>query len=206
MSEVSAGSDFQGEFTRGVNNGESAAFNRIYREFRDRLRGLVRREMGQRFNRYEDSEDIVQQSLMAFYAALISKRVQLDHSRGLWPLLKQFTHHKILQRIDHYLRPPRNIRDERPLDVDPPAAGPSDQDAVDIVDQIEAALRQLLSREDFGPRDAQILRAKLRGESSKEIARQTNCSVAQVNRIFAWIVPRFEQALEKQAGTSPDRS
>ncbi len=206
MSEVSARSGSQGEFTRGVNNGQSAAFNRVDREFRDRLRGLVRREMGRRFNRYEDSEDIVQQALTAFYSALSDKRVQLDHSGGLWPLLKQFAHHKILQRIAYYLAPPRDIRKEQHVEVDSPAEGPTDQDAVDIVDQIEAALRQLFRREDIKHRNAQILRGKLRGESSKEIARHVNCSVAQVNRIVAWIRPRFEQALEEQAETSPDRS
>ena len=124
----------------------------------------------------------------------------------LLSLLKQFTHHKILQRVEYHLCPRRDIRKERQVEIDLPVAGPTGQDAVDIVDQIEAVLRCLLHREDIKPRDARILRAKLRGESSHEIARHVNCSVAQVNRVLAWIRPRFERALEEQAESSTDRS
>jgi len=202
MSEGINRNDSQGDFTQAVNNGEQSAMRRVDREFRDRLRQLVRNEMGQRFRRYEDSEDIVQQALTAFYFALADKRVYLDHSGGLWPLLKLFTRHKIMHCVEHYLRPPRDVRKEQHVAFDVPNNGPTDQDAVDVVDQIEAALRRLLRREDLKPRDAQILRAKLRGETSKEISRQVGCSVSQVNRLLAWIRPRFEQALEEQAEAS----
>jgi len=204
VSENSVKNSSQGENTRGINDARPSAIRRLDDEFRDRLRGLVRREMGRRFRRYEDSEDVVQQALIAFYGALSQKRVQIHHTGSLWPLLKRFTLNKVKQRVEYWLAQIRDIRKVGPLEVDLPHdlrhRRPTEEDAVDVVDAIEAALRQLLRREDVKSREIRVLLAKLRDERSKDIARKVGCSVAQVNRDLGWILPKFEQALEEQAG------
>ena len=102
---------------------------------------------------------------------MADRRTQLDHSGGLWPLLKQFTHHKIMQHVEHHLQQVRDVAKQRQIDLAKfPLAGPTETDAAELIDQIEAAVRRLLRRQGMKPRDVEILRSKLRGESSKQTA------------------------------------
>ena len=189
--------EFPEGFTERVNAASPSAIDELDRRFRDRLRGLVRQEMGRRFCRREDSEDVVQESLGAFYGALTSRSVQVDNSGGLWPLLRQFTHHKVMQHVEFHLRPPRNLGREQDVELGYIASvEPTPSDAVAVVDLIEVAVRQLLLLPDLKSHAVEILRGKLRGESSRQLAEQIGCSVSQVNRILAWVIPRFEQILE----------
>ena len=152
----------------------------------------------------EDSEDVVQEALIAFYRAVADRRTQLDHSGGLWPLLKQFTHHKIMQHVEHHLQQVRDVARERQIDLAKfPLAGPTETDAAELIDQIETAVRRLLGRPGMKPRDAEILRSKLRGESSKQTARALDCSVATVNRTLAVLLPQLEESLGKANGDCP---
>jgi RNA polymerase sigma factor (sigma-70 family) len=186
-------------FTHRVNEATPSAVADVDRLFRDRLRTLVRHEMGRRFRRTADSEDVVQEALFAFYRAVADRRTQLDHSGGLWPLLKQFTHHKIMQHVQHHLQQVRDVAKERQIDLAKlPLAGPTETDAGELIDQIEAAVHRLLRRQGMKPRDAEILRAKLRGKSSKQTALALECSVATVNRTLAVLLPQLEEVLEKQ--------
>ena len=151
------------------------------------------------FRRSEDSEDVVQEALISFYRAVADHRTQLDHSGGLWPLLKQFTHHKIMQHVEHHLQQVRNVAKQRQIDLAKfPLAGPTETDAAELIDQIETAVRRFLRRPGMKPRDAEILRSKLRGESSKQTARALECSVATVNRTLAVLLPQLEEIFEKQ--------
>ena len=186
-------------FTHRVNEATPSAIADVDRLFRDRLRTLVRHEMGRRFRRTEDSEDVVQDALLAFYRAIADHRTQLDHSGGLWPLLKQFTHHKIMQHVEHHLQQIRDVAKERQIDLAKlPLAGPTETNAADLIDQLEMAVRRLLRRPGMKPRDAEILRAKLRGKSSKQTALALECSVATVNRTLAVLLPQLEEVLERQ--------
>ena len=185
--------------TNRVNEATPSAMADVDCLFRDRLRNLVRHEMGRRFRRTEDSEDVVQDALFAFYRAIADRRTQLDHSGGLWPLLKQFTHHKIMKHVEHHVQQIRNVARERQIDVAKlPLAGPTETDAAELIDQIEMAVRRLLRRPGMKSRDAEILRAKLLGESSKQTAQALGCSVATVNRTLAVLLPQLEEVLEKQ--------
>jgi DNA-directed RNA polymerase specialized sigma24 family protein len=185
--------------THRVNEATPSAMADVDRLFRDRLRNLVRHEMGRRFRRSEGSEDVVQEALWAFYRAVADRRTQLDHSGGLWPLLKQFTHHKIMQHVEHHLQQIRNVAKQRQIDLAKfPLAVPTETDAVQLIDQLETAVRRLLRRQGMKPRDAEILRSKLRGESSKQTAQALECSVATVNRTLAVLLPQLEELLEKQ--------
>ena len=185
--------------TYRVNEATPSAIADVDRLFRDRLRNLVRHEMGRRFRRTEDSEDLVQEALLAFYRAVADHRTRLDHSGGLWPLLKQFTHHKIMQHVEHHLQQIRNVAKERRIDLAKlPLAGPTETEAVELIDQIETAVRRVLRRQGMKRRDAEILRSKLRGESSKQTAQALECSVATVNRTLAVLLPQLEEVLEKQ--------
>lgn len=185
--------------TNRVNEGTPSAIADVDRLFRERLRSLVRHEMGRRFRRTEDSEDVVQEALFAFYRAVADRRTQLDHSGGLWPLLKQFTHNKIMKHVEHHLQQIRDVARLRQIDLAKlPLAGPTETDAAELIDQIETAVRCLLRRHGMKPRDAQILRAKLRGGSSKQTALALGCSVATVNRTLALLLPQLEEILEKQ--------
>ncbi len=189
----------QKNLTHRVNEATPSAMADVDRLFRDRLRNLVRHEMGRRFRRSEGSEDVVQEALWAFYRAVADRRTQLDHSGGLWPLLKQFTHHKIMQHVEHHLQQIRNVAKQRQIDLAKfPLAVPTETDAVQLIDQLETAVRRLLRRQGMKPRDAEILRSKLRGESSKQTAQALECSVATVNRTLAVLLPQLEELLEKQ--------
>ena len=203
MSDASSPSRLPAGYTDWVNRASPSLVADLDRRFRDRLRGMVRREMGFRFRRREDSEDVVQEALLSFYQALTEKTVHLDHSGGLWPLLKQFTHFKILQHVQYHLRPPRNIGKEKYPEIDNlQPAGPTEADAVEVVDAIQAAVARLLRMlRELGLKtdDIAIVRGKLHGQSSKEVAKRADCSVAKVNRTMAWVRGRFEKVLEDQA-------
>jgi hypothetical protein len=62
--------------TRRANEAASSAIADVDRLFCDRLRPLVRHEMGRCFRRTEDSEDVVQEAPFAFYRALADRRTQ----------------------------------------------------------------------------------------------------------------------------------
>jgi DNA-directed RNA polymerase specialized sigma24 family protein len=219
MCDAPSDSKFPQGYTDRVNRASLSMIADLNARFRDRLRGLVRREMGRRFQRREDSEDVVQEVLMAFYSALAQKTTQLDHSSGLWPLLKQFTHYKVLQHVDYHIRPPRDIGRERDVEPDHvPPVGPTEADAVEVVDALETAVGRMLrvlATLGLKADDVEIVRGKLRGQSSKEVARQADCSVAKVNRTMAWVRSRFEELLEEdpsdgrephiEAAVDPDR-
>ncbi len=68
--------------------------------YRAKLCRLVEREMGRRFRRKEDPEDVVQSAFRTFYRRSTLGEFRIDSSADLWRLLETITRHKILKHVE----------------------------------------------------------------------------------------------------------
>ena len=90
---------------------ESVAWE-LDHQFRDRLCGMVDREMNEIYKRRQDPEDVVQSVFLSFYRRAANGEYRFEHTGALWNLLKRIARNKIIKRRDKDRAAKRDITRE----------------------------------------------------------------------------------------------
>jgi RNA polymerase sigma factor (sigma-70 family) len=186
-------------------DGDGQAAQRIWDQYYLRLIGLARRKLGEFPRRAMDEEDVVLSAFDSFVRGAAAGRFpQLDDRDDLWRLLVTITARKALAQLRQQLCQKRGgggVRGESIFgspDASDEAVGidrvlgkePSPQLAAAASEQCSRLLNLL----DESLRNVAL--AKLEGYTNEEIAKQSNCSLATVERKLARIRKRWEGCLE----------
>jgi RNA polymerase sigma-70 factor (ECF subfamily) len=158
-----------------------------------RLVVLAERRLSPQVARRLDGEDVVQSVFRTFFRRCACGEFKIDASEQLWRLLVAITLRKAQARARQHLAGKRRVGAEAPggdqalAGVADPEPGP--EDAVLLIDQIEALLHGL---PDWY---ARLLDLRLQGHSAAEIAPQLNVSRQTVYRGLALLGQRLNAAL-----------
>ncbi len=195
-----------------VKYGDSAAANRIWRHYFDRLVRSVRQGLRGQNRAVSDEEDIVLSVFDSFYAAAADGRFpDLADRDDLWRLLLRMSARKVIDKRRHDRRQRRGGDAEiRPLDGDDGTVlevigdEPSPEMALMMQESVEAFFSHL----GVGSlRDLAV--AKLEGHSNADLARRFGCSERTIERRLHLIREKCRQELlendEHPTEESPDR-
>ena len=176
------------DFYFRLSDGSPSVTERVDREYRQRLCSLVQKEMGQRFARREDSEDVVQSVLRSFFRGFDSKGWHIDSSGELWALLVTIARHKIGKHVEYHRQqkrdPSKEVHPEQYLHR---VREPHPEDASTIADLCEKTL------EGLEPPAPEIFRLKLEGFTREEIAER----VGRTESAVRCVIDRFRDRLRR---------
>jgi RNA polymerase sigma-70 factor (ECF subfamily) len=151
---------------RSARQGDDAAYRRLLVRVAVWLRVVVRRGLASAGRGLAESEDIVQETLLAVHL----KRDSWDDSRPVEPWLRAIARHKLM---DHLRR--RGLHDH--VDIDDWADAP--ELAVEVEAPASIDSRRLL--ESLPPRQRTIVQAiSLEGQSAADVARRLGMSEGAV--------------------------
>lgn len=195
-----------------VKYGDSAAANRIWQHYFDRLVRSVRQGLAGQNRAVSDEEDIVLSVFDSFYAAAADGRFpDLADRDDLWRLLLRMSARKVIDKRRRDRRQRRGGDAEiRPLDGDDGTVlevigdEPSPEMALMMQESVEAFFSHL----GVGSlRDLAV--AKLEGHSNAALARRFGCSERTIERRLHLIREKCRQELlendEHPTEESPDR-
>lgn len=191
-SEVSTSQEFLERLRNGT---ESAAYD-LDARYREKLCQLVARELGIRFRRREDPEDVVQSALRSFFRRNTKGEFSFDHTGALWRLLATITRHKLLKHVEREMAKKR-IPPDKEVHLDPfdvHGREPTPLEAaifVDLMEQVMAGLK---------PPEVDVLQRRLEGHTQEEIARELGCTRAAVRFRLDRIRKRLEALLGEASG------
>ena len=196
-----------------VKYGDSAAANRIWQHYFDRLVRSVRRRLIGQNRAVSDEEDIVLSVFDSFYAAAEKGRFpDLSDRDDLWRLLLRMSARKVIDKHRH------DLRGRRGGDV---AVHSLDGDDETIIEAIgdepspEMVLRMQESVEQFFSHLGvghlrELAVAKLEGYSNAELAQRFKCSERTIERRLHLIREKCQQELfgddERSPQETSDRS
>lgn len=170
--------------------GSSSAAGELDQRYRGRLCSLVERELGQRFRRRLDPEDVVQSTLRSFFQGVKKGEFRIDHSAALWRLLEEMTLIRVQRRIEKETAARRNPNAEA-YDQTQIMRGtePTPAEAAMVADLIEANLAGLNSPY------PEILRLRLEGHTESQIAQTLRCGRQAVHYRLERIRERMNELL-----------
>lgn len=151
---------------RAARRGDDDAYRRLLTEVARWLRGIARRGLAAAGRRIDDSEDIVQETLLAMHL----KRDTWDETQPLQPWLRAIAHHKLVDHLRH-----RGFAQH--VDIDDLAdtlAAPTEADADSTMDT-----RHLLSG--LPDRQRRIVEGiSLEGQSARDVGARLGMSEGAV--------------------------
>ena len=154
-------------------SGDDGAGDVLFGRYYSRLVELVRRRMGWRVARNEESSDVAQSVLRSvFRRSRCDTTIQPDESGSLWPLLVTIAVHKLYNRDKFWQRQRRDARREVPMDdgLTAPPQTPTPEDIATTHDLIEQLLQA------FPPRRKRILELLLEGRATSDVAQLVQVS------------------------------
>jgi RNA polymerase sigma factor (sigma-70 family) len=161
--------------------------------------------MGERLRRRVGADDVVQSVFRTFFRRTEKGEYPIDHSGSLWHLLVTITLNKVRRQGERHGAAKRNVRaevdlDDAQLSPEAVARGPTPEEAVLFMDELEALLRDLPEPE------PEIVRLCLEGHSSSEIAQRTSCSRWTVRRALDRFGRRAQKRLEEKPTQASESS
>ena len=194
-----------------VKYGDSAAANRIWQHYFERLVRSVRRRLSGQNRAVSDEEDIVLSVFDSFYAAAEKGRFpELSDRDDLWRLLLRMSARKVIDKRRHDLRQRRGgdveIRslddggdDETVIEAIGDAPSP------EMVLMVQESVEKFFSHLGVGQlRD--LAGAKLEGYSNAELARRFGCSERTIERRLHLIREKCQQELFADDEHSPEET
>ncbi len=197
---MSQGASFDDLLTR-LRTGDDQAAKAIFDRFANRLIGVARARLGQRFRPKLDPEDVVQSVYKSFFVRFAEGQFELKTWDNLWALLTVLTVRKCGHRIEYFQAARRDVRGE----VAPPAGDssaswealarePTPVEAALLTEVVEQLMRTL------EPRHQEIVALTLQGLTPPEVSASVGCSERTVRRVLEqvrnWLERR--QATESQ--------
>lgn len=167
--------------------GDPVAAQAVFNHYSDRLIRLAEKHLSRRLAGRVDGEDVVQSVFRTFFRRGGEGEFQLDSSAQLWQLLVRITVLKARAKARHHTADKRNAAAEKPIvdGVEPAAAEPGPEDAVILVDQIDALLR------DLPPVYGQVLGLRLQGLTVTDVADELNLSRQTIHRALNLLQERL---------------
>lgn len=196
-----------------VKYGDSAAANRIWQHYFDRLVRSVRQRLNGQNRAVSDEEDIVLSVFDSFYAAAAKGRFpDLSDRDDLWRLLLRMSARKVIDKRRH------DLRQRRGGDVEIHSLGGDDKTIIEAIGDEPSPEMVLLMRETVEQffshlgvgqlRDLAV--AKMEGYSNAELAQRFGCSERTIERRLHLIREKCQQELfgddERSPQETSDRS
>ena len=194
-----------------VKYGDSAAANRIWQHYFERLVQSVRRRLLGQNRAVSDEEDIVLSVFDSFYAAAEKGRFpDLSDREDLWRLLLRMSARKVIDKRRHDLRQRRGgdveicSLDDRGDDENIIEAI-GDEPSPEMVLMMNESVEQFFSHLGDGHlRD--LAGAKLEGYSNAELAQRLHCSERTIERRLHLIREKCKQELFEDHEHSPEKT
>jgi RNA polymerase sigma factor (sigma-70 family) len=198
-----------------VKSGDSAAANRIWQHYFDRLVRSVRARLCGQNRAVSDEEDIVLSVFDSFYHAAEDGRFpDLSDRDGLWQLLLRMAARKVVDKRRHDQRQRRGGE----VKIQSLGGGGDDENVIeaignepspDMVLMMQESVEQIFSHLGVGDlRD--LAGAKLEGYSNAELAQRFGCSERTIERRLHLIREKCQQELvnahEHPSEKTTDRS
>ncbi len=194
-----------------VKYGDSAAANRIWQHYFDRLVQSVRRRLAGQNRAVTDEEDIVLSVFDSFYAAAENGRFpDLSDRDDLWQLLLRMSARKVIDKRRHDLRQRRgggievhSLNESGDDETIIEAIG--DEPSPEMVVMMQESVEQFFSHLGVGHlRDLAV--ARLEGYSNAELARRFECSERTIERRLHLIREKCQQELLTDHEHSPEET
>jgi RNA polymerase sigma factor (sigma-70 family) len=192
-----------------VKYGDSAAANRIWQHYFDRLVRSVRHRLRGQNRAVSDEEDIVLSVFDSFYAAAEQGRFpDLSDRDDLWRLLLRMSARKVIDKCRH------DRRRRRGGDVEIHLLGSDDETIIEAIGDepspemvlmMQESLEQLFSHLGVGHLQ-ELAVAKLEGHSNAELARRFACSERTIERRLHLIREKCQQELFVDNERSPEKT
>lgn len=196
-----------------IKHGDSAAANRIWQHYFDRLVRAVRRRLIGQNRAVSDEEDIVLSVFDSFYAAAEKGRFpDLSDRDDLWKLLLRMSARKVIDKRRH------DHRQRRGGDVAMHSLGGDDETIIEAIGDEPSPEMVLMMQESveefFSHLGVGQLRelavVKLEGHSNAELAQRFGCSERTIERRLHLVREKCQQELfgdnERSPQETPDRS
>jgi RNA polymerase sigma-70 factor (ECF subfamily) len=182
---MSQGGSFDDLLTR-LRTGDDEAARAIFDRFANRLIGVARMRLGQRFRPKLDPEDVVQSVYKSFFVRFAEGQFDLKSWDNLWALLTVLTIRKCGHRIEYFQAARRDIRGEvspRPTNDswhswEALAREPTPVEAALLTEVVEQLMRTLELRHQ------EIVALTLQGLTVTEVSAQVGCSERTVRRVL----------------------
>lgn len=180
--------------------GDESAADELYRQFATRLCRLAARKLDPALGRRVDEDDVMQSVMRTYLRRSKKGEYSIDDYGSLWSLLAQITINKVCKYGAHHRAIKRDIGAEAYPDAEAQspehlAREPLPEEVAITTDEINACLESLPDTH------AQIVRFKLQGHSTAEIAQLLNMSRWTVNRVLS----RLMTQLSERAAEESDR-
>ncbi|MBM4072242.1 MAG: helix-turn-helix domain-containing protein [Planctomycetes bacterium] len=178
-----------GEIARRFGAGEADAAELLFARYGQRLIRLAEQQLSHRLAGRLDGEDVVQSVFRTFFRRSAGGEFQIDNSAQIWRLLVKITVMKARAKGRWHTADKRNVAAEAAAGdaflVDALAHEPGPEEAVILMDQIEAMLAGLPSLH------GRILELRLQGHGVQDIARQLNIARQTVYRALDLLQERL---------------
>jgi RNA polymerase sigma-70 factor (ECF subfamily) len=164
-------------------NGDEDAARELFQIYEERLLGLARQRISQRFGSRLDPEDVVQSVFRTFFTRSKEGKFQVEKADDVWKLLARITVHKTFRQIAFHRAAKRNVNMEKAQGDDSQDyvlslldRGPTPEMANQFLDQVEHLVNRL------SPNHRQILELRMQGYKDVEIAEKLNVSDRTIRR------------------------
>jgi RNA polymerase sigma-70 factor, ECF subfamily len=162
--------------------GDEMAARQLFDRYVNQVMQLARRRLSQPMARRVDAEDIAQSVFRTFFKRALEGQFQVEEEEDLCKLLARITVHKTLRQIAHHRRAKRDAKVEtsetQEAMLNRLAGGPTPDDAVAFVDELEHFLSKLQ------PVERQILEMRMEGHTNLEIADKLGISDRKIRRLL----------------------
>ncbi len=182
------------DLVRRHHAGDPDAARQLFDYYADRLSRLAEQHLSRKLAGRVEGEDVVQSVFRTFFGRVSSGEFQIDGGGQLWHLLVKITVRKAQAQGRRHTAAVRDVRlQQREKDTDWLAElasrDPGPEDAVILVDQIEALLEGLpeIYR--------QVLEQRLQGQSATKIAAKLGMARRTVYRTLEVLKRRLESTL-----------
>lgn len=170
--------------------GDPEAARLLFAHYAQRLSRLADRYLSQKLAGRVEGEDVVQSVFRTFFRRTAAGEFQIDSSAQLWQLLARITVRKAQAQGRYHTAAARDISAEEPAALDDAslelaAHEPGPEDAVILMDHIEALLKGLPTRY------CQILELRLQGYSAPDIAARLGVARRTVYRALELLGQRL---------------
>jgi len=170
--------------------GDPEAARQLFAHYAQRLSRLADRYLSQKLAGRIEGEDVVQSAFRTFFRRTTAGEFQIDSSAQLWQLLARITVRKARAQGRYHTAAVRDIAAEKPGAVNDPglelaAHKPGPEDAVILMDHIEALLKGLPTRY------CEILELRLQGYSAPDIASRLGVARRTVYRALELLGQRL---------------
>jgi RNA polymerase sigma-70 factor (ECF subfamily) len=167
--------------------GDDRAARAVFDRYSERLVRLADRHLSTKLSGRVDGEDVVQSVFRTFFRREAAGEFHIDGSAQLWQLLVRITILKARAKARYHTAGVRDAGAEHPAadGFDAAAPDPGPDEAVILVDQIDALLR------DLPPLYAQVLGLRLQGRPVTEVADELGVSRQTVHRALNLLQDRL---------------